>query len=121
MLANLSVAVVSVTVLYGRIKVGLEKHAPRVEFETYEHAKPGEVAKDAVLKMEVSSSTPSIDEAVLALVRRVAPFKKPPNDIPYQKGMSITFYNHRDRSQPSSVGVIAAWPFQWTASWAARN
>jgi MFS superfamily sulfate permease-like transporter len=38
LLADLSVAVVSATVLYYCIKITLEKHAPHIKFETYEHA-----------------------------------------------------------------------------------
>ncbi len=38
LLADLSVAVVSATVLYYCVRVVLEKHAPHVKFETYDHA-----------------------------------------------------------------------------------
>ncbi len=50
------------------------------------------------LKLDETSGSESIDRAAFNIIRACAPFKLAPNDLPYQKGIAITFSN-----KPSNV------------------
>jgi TonB family protein len=57
---------------------------------SFKLAKNGDLEE---LKLDETSGSESIDRSAFNLIRACSPFNKPPNDLPYQKRIAITFSN----------------------------
>jgi TonB family protein len=57
------------------------------------------------LKVEVSSGYQSLDKKCLQLLCATAPFKQPPNDLPFQRGLAVTLCDPGGHCYPKSINV----------------
>jgi TonB family protein len=69
------------------------------------------------LKLVEISGSDVADQAILDLVRKTAPFKRPPNELPYKRGMVISFSSPSSQTAENPVICLLRWPGRENGEW----
>ncbi|MBI2809554.1 MAG: energy transducer TonB [Candidatus Melainabacteria bacterium] len=76
---------------------------------TFQLKKNGDIAN---LRTSCRSGSTRLDQDLSELVRKTAPFKQPPNTLPYEKGVVIRFLDSANKANKADNPIVSLEPFK---------